>query len=327
MTAYYNDIDLNACAWLEQLIELGCIAPGNVDNRSIVDVTPAELESYDQVHFFAGIGVWSYALRQAGWADNMPVVTGSCPCQPFSAAGQRKGSDDNRDLWWAMFWHIRQLQPSAVFGEQVASVDGLEWWDAVSADLEAADYATAAFDLPAAGVGAPHVRQRLFWVAHANGKRTQRRLHKSKADNSKDKSSIHSSVARLSCSNSVSRLGNTISSERREVFAAGVDHFRQEGQRNQSPNYAEQSSSFAASEFNWVECFDGKTRPTKPSIPPMAYGITPDLVQSSDTRIQTEETLEAATMRLKGYGNAIVAPLATAFVKAAMEIIHNKASP
>ena len=165
MPAYYNEIDPKAAAWLRELIKQGHIADGVVDERSIVDVSPDELRGFTQCHFFAGIGVWSYALRSAGWADDRPVWTGSCPCQPFSAAGRRGGVDDERHLW--PHWHhlISQCQPSVVFGEQVASKDGLGWLDLVSTDMEATGYAFGAADLCAAGVGAPHIRQRLFFGA------------------------------------------------------------------------------------------------------------------------------------------------------------------
>ena len=165
MTAYYNEIDPKAAAWLRELIKQGHIVDGVVDERSIVDVSPDELRGFTQCHFFAGIGVWSYALRSAGWADDRPVWTGSCPCQPFSSAGRRGGVDDERHLW--PHWHhlISQCQPAVVFGEQVASKDGLGWLDLVSTDMEATGYAFGAADLCAAGVGAPHIRQRLFFGA------------------------------------------------------------------------------------------------------------------------------------------------------------------
>jgi len=165
MTAYYNEIDPKAAAWLRELIKQGHIADGVVDDRSIVNVSPDELRGFTQCHFFAGIGVWSYALRSAGWADDRPVWTGSCPCQPFSSAGRRGGVDDERHLW--PHWHhlISQCQPAIVFGEQVASKDGLGWLDLVSTDMEATGYAFGAADLCAAGVGAPHIRQRLFFGA------------------------------------------------------------------------------------------------------------------------------------------------------------------
>jgi len=164
MAAYYNEYDPKAAAWLRELIKQGHIADGVVDERSIEDVIPTELAGFTQCHFFAGIGVWSYALRRAGWADDRPVWTGSCPCQPFSAAGKGAGFDDERHLWPAFHYLISQCQPAIVLGEQVASKDGLGWLDLVLSDLEATGYASGAVDLCAAGVGAPHIRQRLWWV-------------------------------------------------------------------------------------------------------------------------------------------------------------------
>ncbi len=164
MSAYYNENDPFAAQWLRSLIREGLIAPGDVDDRSIADVAPADLEGYTQAHFFAGIGGWSLALRLAGWPDGRPVWTGSCPCQPFSSAGKRKGFDDERHLWPT--WHglIRECRPAIVFGEQVAGAAGYTWLDAVRVDLEDCGYAVAAVDLPACSVGAPHRRQRLWWV-------------------------------------------------------------------------------------------------------------------------------------------------------------------
>ena len=168
MSAYYNEIDKNAAAWLRELIKHGHIAHGVVDERSISDVKPNELVGFTQCHFFAGIGGWSLALRKAGWSDDRPVWTGSCPCQPFSAAGARSGMSDERHLW--PHWHhlINQCRPATIFGEQVASKDGLGWLDLVSSDMEATGYAFAAADLCAAGVGAPHIRQRLWFVGMAD---------------------------------------------------------------------------------------------------------------------------------------------------------------
>lgn len=191
--AYYNEFDPKAAAWLRELISRGLIADGDVDERSITDVQPEDLEGYTQVHLFAGIGVWSYALRLAQWPDSLPVWTGSCPCPPFSSAGKGQrcpecGSKSNlchpsrtgyficrdcgcsrhadeRHLWPEFSRLIRECRPSIVFGEQVASKDGRLWLDVVSADLENASYGVAGADLCAAGDGAPHIRQRLFFGA------------------------------------------------------------------------------------------------------------------------------------------------------------------
>src|SRR5688500_9451212 len=90
--SYYNEIDPFAAAWLRELIKAGLIADGDVDERSIADVSADDVRGHTQAHFFAGIGGWSYALRLAGWDDARPVRTGSCPCQPFSSAGKGDGA-------------------------------------------------------------------------------------------------------------------------------------------------------------------------------------------------------------------------------------------
>lgn len=173
--AYYNEIDPYAADWLRNLIAAGHIAPGDVDERSIEDVHPDDLRSYTQCHFFAGVGVWSYALRRAGWPDDRPVWTGSCPCQPFSAAGKGTAFDDERHLWPAWHWLIQECRPPVVFGEQVASKDAEPWLDLVSTDLEALAFAVAACAFPSASIGAPHIRDRTYFAAHAAGPGSQGR--------------------------------------------------------------------------------------------------------------------------------------------------------
>lgn len=191
MPAYFNEIEPFACAWLANLYP-----DARIDTRSIRDVRPDELVGLERCHFFAGLAGWEYALHLAGWPDHWPVWTGSCPCQPFSAAGKRQGEADERHLWPELFRLIRECRPPVVLGEQVASKDGLRWLDGVCADLESAGYACGAVDLCAASqgqeaegwivrgdqadwerivVGAPHIRQRLFWVAVANGGRLGQR--------------------------------------------------------------------------------------------------------------------------------------------------------
>ena len=162
--AYYNEIEPYAAQWLRNLISAGLIAAGDVDERSIVEVQPDDVRGYTQAHFFAGIGVWSHAARLGGVADSDRIWTGSCPCQPFSAAGKQRGTDDERHLWPEFHRLIRECRPPIVLGEQVASALGRQWLGAVRADLEALGYAVAAADLGAASVGAPHIRQRLWWA-------------------------------------------------------------------------------------------------------------------------------------------------------------------
>jgi DNA (cytosine-5)-methyltransferase 1 len=165
---FYNEIDPYAAQWLRNLVAAGHLPAGHVDKRSILDLDPDDLGPFRQCHFFAGIGGWPYALNLAGWPDDREVWTGSCPCQPLSSAGQRRGHADERHLWPAFYRLIAECRPATVFGEQVASKDGCEWLAGIRADLEHLGYAVGAADLSVAGVGAPHIRQRLFWVGDAD---------------------------------------------------------------------------------------------------------------------------------------------------------------
>ncbi|CAE6839484.1 hypothetical protein R75777_07000 [Paraburkholderia nemoris] len=175
MTAYYNELNSYAAQHLRNLIAAGQIAAGDVDERDIRDVRPSDLRGYTQCHFFAGIGGWSLALRLAGWPDDRSVWTGSCPCQPFSAAGAGLGFADERHLWPAWHWLIAQCRPPKILGEQVASKDVEPWVDLVFTDLEAAGYACGTNPFPSASVGAPHIRDRTYFVADADYARPQGR--------------------------------------------------------------------------------------------------------------------------------------------------------
>lgn len=335
MTAYYNEFDPSAAAWLRELIKAGEVAPGDVDTRSIEDVRPSDLRGYTQCHFFAGIGGWSLALRMAGWSDDRPVWTGSCPCQPFSAAGKGSGFADERHLWPAFFHLIGERRPAAVFGEQVASRDGLNWLDLVCADLEGAAYAVGAADLCAAGVGAPHIRQRLYWVAHASDQRYTERDKRSGAQAGRAgqgaKALRRSNTFRLANSHSD---GCAPGREVRPVFAehndehgvavvrmadhggarleerqwlARVSGIKGDAGARQAPERGGVCTGAAATDplhgfwagADWLGCRDGKLRPVEPGSFPLAHG------------------LPARVAALRGYGNAIVPEVAAAFVRAA----------
>ena len=170
MSNYYNEHDPKAAAWLRELIKAGLIPDGDVDERSITEINANELYPYTQCHFFAGIGGWSLALQLAGVPATTRLWTGSCPCQPFSSAGKGLAQADERHLWPTFFDLIKECRPDTVFGEQVASAIGHGWLDGIQADLESENYACGAAVLGAHSVGAPHIRQRLYWVADSDGK-------------------------------------------------------------------------------------------------------------------------------------------------------------
>ena len=163
MTAYYNEISPYHARWLRNLVSANLIAPGDVDERSIADVQPDDLKGYTQCHLFAGIGGWSLAARLAGWDDERPLWTGSCPCQPFSVSGKQRGFDDPRHLWPEFKRLISERQPPVVFGEQSAAAP--RWLALVRSDLETMGYAVGAIPMEAASAGADHFRDRYWFVA------------------------------------------------------------------------------------------------------------------------------------------------------------------
>lgn len=302
MTAYYNENDPFAAQWLRNLIAAGHIAPGVVDERSIEDVTPDDLRGFTQCHFFAGVGVWSLALRRAGWPDDRPVWTGSCPCQPFSAPGKRKGFADERHLWPAFFHLISECKPGVIFGEQVASKDGLGWLDLVQTDLEATNYAVGAVDLCAAGFGAPHIRQRLFWVADSgndSGGRDTGRFSETKAADITGHNSNHGSES--GSTTLPGRMAHTTGGEQ-----PGSRNQRQAGRNEYSNSCAAGCSELTKPtngywrDADWLLCRDDKWRPVEPGTFPLVDGAA------------------GRVGKLRAYGNAIVAPVAEEFIRAYM---------
>jgi DNA (cytosine-5)-methyltransferase 1 len=291
--AYYNEFDPFAAQWLRELIRGGHIAPGEVDQRSIEDVKPDDLAGFTQCHFFAGIGVWSYALRRAGWSDDAPIWTGSCPCQPFSAAGEGNGFADERHLWPAWFHLIAQCGPKRILGEQVASGDGLAWLDLIQTDLEAAGYAAGAFDLCAAGVGAPHIRQRLYFVADASGERLQRRGGPECRQFDENRQ-----APTLRAANGLAYPENIGSGAPGQAGEHGAQRANGTSRSNQLNKPSCGPTNGTWRDADWLYCRDDKWRPVEPGTSPLA-------VRAS-----------ASMGRLRGYGNAIVSEVAVEVIRA-----------
>ena len=98
------------------------------------------------------------------------IITGGFPCQPFSIAGKQKGTSDDRHLWPEMFRIIKELTPRWIIGENVKGLVNLQdgvVFETVCSDLEGEGYEVRAFNIPAAGVGAPHRRERIWIVANS----------------------------------------------------------------------------------------------------------------------------------------------------------------
>ena len=296
VTAYYNEFDPYAAQWLRNLIAAGHIAPGIVDERSIEDVTPADLAGFTQCHFFAGVGVWSLALRKAGWPDDRPVWTGSCPCQPFSAAGAGAGFADPRHLWPSFAWLIKQCKPPVVFGEQVASKAVEPWVDLVHADVEAMGYAFGAVPFPSAGVGAPHIRDRLFWVA--DGKSNGRGEGESIISGLRSRDDAQGSPRRSPKHGPVESIGMANAEGGRDVGQRAGGPFPERVNRGQADGQQPGPTNGLWRDADWLFCRDGKWRPVEPGTFPLATGAA------------------SRVGRLRAYGNAINAEAAHEFIAA-----------
>ena len=299
MTAYYNEIDAYAAAWLRNLIDAGHLPAGDIDTRSIVEVQPDDIKGYDEAHFFAGISGWPLALKMAGWTGG-PVWTGSCPCQPFSAAGRQRGTDDERHLWPEFFRLIAECRPATLFGEQVASRAGRDWLARVLDDLESVGYAVAGADLCAASVGAPHIRQRLYWTGARRG-RAER----------------HDDWHCANCDQPIFGGCDCDHGERKcqacgewtypfyyddadGCSSCGVVNATAQGLQRQSLRLLGASyKSYAPwHSYSLLDCLDRSLRRVEPGTFPLADGVP------------------ARVGRLRAYGNAIVPQVAAEFIRA-----------
>ena len=357
--AYYNEIDSFAAQWMRNLIAGGHIAPGEVDERSIEDVTPDDLRGFTQCHFFAGIGVWSHSLRLAGWPDDKPVWTGSCPCQPFSAAGKGDGFTDERHLWPHFFHLISECRPQHVFGEQVASGNANTWFDLVQADLEGMEYAFGLVPFAAAGIGAPHIRERAYWVANSAGEQYHQR------NDSADERGWSSNSEQNRMGGGFSGLGDTnltrleglgrndsaagwegatgsvaapgfhdglayTDNKQHSIAISGCGNEHVSTGRQQDPAaLAGLRRDYRALEVNgfwrdadWLLCRDGKWRPVEPGTFPLVDGAAARLgrVEPGVARVASSNRVG----RLKGYGNAINAQAAAEFIRAYMGVSYGR---
>lgn len=335
---YYNEWDKGAAAWLRELITAGHLPQGYVDERSITEVTAGDLEGFTQCHFFAGIGGWPLALDMAGVRSDQRLWTGSPPCQPFSVAGKQLGQLDERHLAPTFMRLVGKCRPPVLFGEQVAAAIGKHWLDDLFAELEKQGYACGAAVLPAASVGAPHKRDRLFFGAFGGlghpqvlrtGDRNTGSLGTAECTVQSEARERHGEAHRTT-----SRAGSMADThdtrpqgrqrmperpDQQSAGAAGVagsmanpgDGAGQPCEPRAAvgglPASAEKDAAIRAiphnghwSDADWLSCRDGKIRPVEPGTFPLANGVP------------------ARVGRLRGYGNAIVPQVAAEFIRAFM---------
>jgi DNA (cytosine-5)-methyltransferase 1 len=162
------------------------------------------------------------------YANQIDILTGGFPCQPYSVAGKRKGKEDDRHLWPEMLRAIREIKPRYIVGENVS---GLVSWDRglvfeeVQTDLEAEGYEVQAVLLPACAVDAPHRRDRVWFVAYSENNRRGRWENKQCSNGERE-------FFQRECKGSP--MGNKTQGCSREWTTPDAESGRQRGLRNES---------------------------------------------------------------------------------------------
>lgn len=291
MTVFYNDIDHSACATLREMIADGIIADGDVDGRDVATIQPRELAGYDRVHLFAGIGGFEIAARLAGWPDGAQLWTGGFPCQPFSVAGRRDGTGDDRYLWPEFERLIRGCRPEFVLIENVAAIDSEPDMvlDRVCIDLEAIGYEVGPpCEIPACAIDAAHERNRVWIMAHSDEPGSQERG--GIASNTRpERAAVErggASVVGYDNSERIVQPGRLVTKQRRWSGDAGI-----------------------WGSTGWITCHDsdGFGRQRFRRIP---LGLL-------DPAVVLADGLPARTLALHGLGNAIVPQVAAEVLRAA----------
>jgi DNA (cytosine-5)-methyltransferase 1 len=308
---YYNEFDPFAAQFLRNLIADGLLPHGDVDDRDIRKVGISDVKGYAQAHFFAGIGGWPLALELAGWPVERPIWTGSCPCQPFSAAGRREGFLDPRDLWPTWFDLLRQSDVPVIAGEQVATEEF--WLDRVRLDLEKRDFALGAAILPACSVDAPHKRDRFWFMAISQRARPGWWRH----DRSRARGSTAATGGALSDADRAGLRRQPSAGRQQESgqhpraldgrdvsdASGGLISIPQRQAQGRDGVGSNSARSFW-SDHEWAVGADGKARRVKPGIRLLADGV------------------QARLAKLSTAGNAIVPQVAAEFLGAGWDAIQ-----
>ena len=256
--------------------------------------------------------------EQEGWkntcgrSEEIDLLTGGFPCQPFSVAGKRKGKEDDRFLWPEMFRVIKEFKPRWVVAENVAGIVRMELDNCLS-DLEGEGYSTQTVIIPACAVNAPHRRDRVWIVAHDGSRDTQQR------DSSTQRSSQCSSE------------GGKTSSAR---IVGGQDFCETFTEtRNKLCGNLQTSQDVADSKGKGLEgtnrkrdsCPDGRNLQcpsrdrwsTEPSMGELVNGVSGGLVRF---RGRVAKGVSNRVNKLKSLGNAIVPQVAEQIFRAIKQV-------
>jgi len=250
------------------------------------------------------------------------IITGGFPCQPFSVAGKQKGTSDDRHLWPEMFRIIKELTPRWIIGENVKGLVNLQdgmVFETVCTDLEGEGYEVRAFNIPAAGVGAPHRRERIWIVGHSkhNGSSTteiKRRDNKIN-DGAQEGTNKTSEFKRANRSSN-----NEIMEDSRRALRQGTE-LRETNEDEVREGYADQHQRpGSTSESNVANASAGRRAPQEGEIQTRGNGTEHQGWWSTEPNVgRVAHGVSGRVYRLKGLGNSIVPQIAEEIGKAIIE--------
>jgi len=219
------------------------------------------------------------------YANKIDIVTGGFPCQPFSLAGKRKGTDDERYLWGEMLRAIQEIKPRFVIAENVfgiTNIDGGLVFEQVCLDLETEGYEVQPFIIPAAAKNAPHRRDRCWFIAYTSSNGGQKNSKSKREENEENTKQFKCIYNNGDATNS-----NGIGQERKRK-QGGVGKKRERG--------TQRFRQLGNNEHRWEKF------PTESPICGGDDGIPTELDGITFSKWRAES--------IKGYGNAIVPQIA-----------------
>ena len=242
------------------------------------------------------------------------VLSGGFPCQPFSSAGKRKGTEDDRHLWPEMLRAIREIQPSFVVGENVRGFtnwNGGMVFDQVQADLEAEGYEVLPFLLPACAVNAPHRRDRIWIVAHRTGEGLEGRAKRQEggvqpAERSKQNDETAANARLFGPEEHEKQATGTEQRDKGDAPDTGEVGFCGQEQVRELGRIRLGGNGQRSVRNNWANF------PTQPPIRQRNDGLSPELSGIAVSRHRKESIM--------AYGNAIVPQVAFEIFKVIQEM-------
>ena len=270
--------------------------------------------------------------------EPIDILTGGFPCQPYSVAGKQKGTDDNRYLWPDMFRVIKEVKPTFIIAENVRGIiniqDGMVF-ETVCTDLESQGFEVQPFIIPAAGIGAPHKRERVWIVGYS--KHNGSLASKIKRGNNKidDRTTKGQNTSIESERSSGSRDNEIMENSRRELYERSSIREKNEDEiRKENANKFERSSSESTSDVAYTESEQSDTNNYR-----QESGEVSEQKQIESRRGRSWTLREASwssepnvgrvangipgrAYRLRGLGNAVVPKIPEEIGKAIWKVLN-----